>query len=767
MRLAGAVAEGKRNGRPPLSPAKRIKQDAKNKTRRNATDRARRLRRRKAKKQRERLEASAPCPVSTPISPPTVTPHPKGGMSAPPGPPTKNQEVPPPILSNFGNSEVSEGVDPLRVQVLELVVCDILTFVDYEISRRGASEAVGWRIQEDASPDIATDVVPLAAEAGAEKTVAVNKAAPQDGSQSDSGGQPPLSDGAENVIPDKEVPGLAASSEGDRPILPKMSVSPEKDHGVSTGVSEGFPGMPEILVPKLKVELDRLRGRFCPAMLFAGEFLSDWVFIPPSGMHDGMLRAITQTDIHKHQLILGPRELGKTTMALIGELFDGLMLRRLSTTHLSATDKLAEKKLRYIIDQLNDNKALQREFGLMPGRIQRQDEFQMKVGLRHPTVVTWNCAGFGGNIRGERESRIVADDTDVKEDSPQTWEKNYDKLHGTIMGALRNTDQAFKGQVVVLGNYLGEGCTVERLEDNDVADLPEHWQVHKFSAIELGPTQHLTKVPIGRSVWPELYSTKDLMDKRRVLNQGNAWSFETEWMNLRINPANRVWQREMFDKRYSELPPRHYMAAVGCLDPTDSQATTSDDCAVVSVAKCIGGDMAGYYYLLDVGAGKYTPRDAAGESMRQYIGPGGAGGSHVNPLCDSFYIEDKSNKGIGAMQQVVQDHARTNNVNMNIYRVVAKTYGDKLRRAKKVVDIGARGQILLPEFLTPPMKKFVEQMVMFEGTKQQANLKAIDDIHDAFVWCLLMLLDVKTANEDDDYIVEMGGRVRAPGAIAA
>ena len=534
-----------------------------------------------------------------------------------------------------------------------------------------------------------------------------------------------------------------------------LSAELEGSPATSAGVE-----MPHLWVPEYERELARLQKIYCPAMIFCGQFLSEWFFIPPSGMHDAMLRAITETDTQRHQLIIGPRELGKTPVALGGELYDGLMLRRLTTTHMSVTDRLAQKKLALLITQLEENKLLQNAFGIMPGKTTRQDEFQIKVGLRHPTTVTFQAIGFGGSVRGERESRIVGDDIDSKEDSPQTWEKNYLKIKGTVMGALRNTDDAFKGQVVMLGNYIGDGSTIDKLETIDAVELPEHWQVHKFSAIELGPTQHITKVPIGRSVWPQYLSTKELLEKRRVLNMGEAWSFEMEYMNQKVNPANRVWEREMFVERYDELPPRHRLAANVAIDGTDSQSTASDNVGIVSIAKCLEGEQDGFYYVLDCRIAKLTPNDTASEAMRQYIGRG----TKSNTFCDSAYVEDKSDKGIGALQQVILTKTRTNNVNMNLQRVVPKTYGDKRRRALKVVDIGRTGRILFPKHLSPDLKKLIEQLVMFTGTTSQGNLPGIDDGHDAFVWCLLMLIDVETSNDLSGKIIIQGGKVRAPGA---
>lgn len=549
----------------------------------------------------------------------------------------------------------------------------------------------------------------------------------------------------------------------DRLVVEK---APELEKLGLSGVLEGWETgpnfvVPTIVVPQLDAEVKRLEGVYCEAMVFAAQYLSEWCYLPPSAIHDPILRAITES-AGFHVLAIGPREFAKTTMALIAELHDGLKLRRLFQTHMSSTDRLAQKKLWKLIEQLDTNKALQHDFQLMPGRTQRQDYWEVKVGYAHPTIVTWQAVGWEGAVRGERESRIVADDIDKKEDSSLVWTKNYDKLHGTVMGALRNTDDAFLGQVVVLGNYIGDNCTVDLLERLDVVDLPHVWKMVKFAALELGNTEQITKIPVGRSVWPQYMSTKALEEKRRTMNQGEAWSFELEYLNLKVNPANRVWEPEMFEQTYTELPARHRLSACVCIDPTDSQSTASDQVAVISMAKCLEGPMEGYYYVLDCRIARLTPREVANEAMRQYVGTG----SKTNPVADACYIEDRSNRGIGALQQIVEDKARENNVAMNVHRVVPQTYGDKRRRALKVVDIGRQLRILFPQHLSADMRKLKEQLKMFTGQSQHSKLPAIDDGHDAFVWCLLMLREVFRADHpwDDEDLLTIRDIPRAVGA---
>jgi hypothetical protein len=441
-------------------------------------------------------------------------------------------------------------------------------------------------------------------------------------------------------------------------------------------------------------------------------------------------------------------------------LYDGVMLRRLTQTHMSINHRLAKKKLRILTKQLEENRQLQADFGILPGHPQTTEEFHVRIGLRHPTDICFQAVGFGSTVRGERESRLVADDVDDALESPLVWEGRYEKLKSTVLGALKRTDPEFAGQLIVVGNYVGEGCCVELLEKTDVVETPDMWRMHKFSALETGETEHKTMVAVGRSVWPEFRSTENLKELRRAMNLREAYAFEREYQNVNVPKGDRVWHREFFKERYDELPHRSMLAACTCVDPAETEQEADDHDGIVTMAKCIEGEKKGFYYVLDAFDRAVAPRDVALETIRQYIGPYEA----TNPRCDWTYVERKTKKGTGALAEVIQTVAREENVCMNIGYSVPRSFGDKRQRAFKVVDLARMGRILFPKHLSADMKKLIEQLVMFTGKGQMAKLSAIDDLHDAFVWCLIHLRGKKRSRANlMSQVTQAAGAPKAVG----
>jgi len=515
--------------------------------------------------------------------------------------------------------------------------------------------------------------------------------------------------------------------------LPSSNISP------AANIAAQNSAQPNIL-PAFAAEIGRLNAIYCPALVFAGQYLQDWCFLPPSWIHDRMLRDITQSD--KHCVIVGPREFAKSRISMIAELYDAIMLRRLDQMHVAADSTLAEAQLGHIIQQFETNAFLTNAFHIRAGKTQRADHYEIKIGKAHPTTVLFRARGFGGSIRGLHPSRIVLDDIETSMDGPSVMQKNYNEIHGTILGALKRTDTDIPGQLVVVGNYLGPHCTIRRIQDIDARDNHDQWISRTLSAIELGKTTEITRSVVGESVWPQFRTTEQLNDLRRTMNAGQAFSFETEYLNQLISPADTVWQPEMFAERWTELPPRHLLVGGVFIDPAEKVTERGDETAIVTLFKQVEGIDAGRIFVVDASIRKVSQPDLCKEAIRQYIS---ALGSRLIPFCDWCYVEGKTTKGDGALVALLRQTARENSVNMNLQTLVPQTYGDKRQRALKVVDIARQGKVMFPENLSADMRKLLEQLYIFTGKKDQ-HQSAVDDGHDAFVWGLMMMKDVTRHN---------------------
>jgi hypothetical protein len=182
----------------------------------------------------------------------------------------------------------------------------------------------------------------------------------------------------------------------------------------------------------------------------------------------------------------------------------------------------------------------------------------------------------------------------------------------------------------------------------------------------------------------------------------------------------------------------------------------------VTWAKCLQGDLEGHYFFVDARIERFPVKAAAAEVVRQYVGRGGL---PAMPSCEAAYLENKTAQSDSAMAVVIKDKAAMENViSFNLYQVVPKSFGDKRQRALRVQHLGLEGKLWIPKFMTPDQKKVIDEMCMFTG-KAERNMDAVDDGHDATVWVLLMMLDVKRPHSEQVWFTD--GETKAADFVEA
>jgi hypothetical protein len=490
-----------------------------------------------------------------------------------------------------------------------------------------------------------------------------------------------------------------------------------------------------------------LLKHYTQSMAFAIVYLPQWCWAEPGGMHNQMHFDVVETGLNC--AYAGPREMAKTATMQSIQIYNGVMLRRMTQMHISRDlESLGEKFLADIIEQFETNRILTDDFQLRPGRKQRSNHFEMLVGKRHPTKITFKARGFGGSVRGLHESLIILDDIESTKDSPTVMLENYVELHGTVFGATAHSNDDFSGQVVIVGNYLNEFCSLVKVMEIDVKQHPDVWIGRVFSALETGTTRDITGVEPGESTWPGFISTEDLLKKRAMMNAGGAYRFEIECMNMIVSIRDAVWTRQMFTNTFDQLPDPYNMTYRVAIDSAETLRETGDETAIVTWGKCLEGEAEGRYYFIDAHLRHMDQRSIAREAIRQYIGFG----SSEIPQCDTMYLENRTVGTLNALGELILEEARTENVAINLQMVTPGTgYGDKRERSRRASPIGRDGRIFVPVNPKPDQQRCMDQMCMFSGDKT-SHLSAVDDGHDACVWALNMLQPVTRRDSETVHI---------------
>lgn len=166
-------------------------------------------------------------------------------------------------------------------------------------------------------------------------------------------------------------------------------------------------------------------------------------------------------------------------------------------------------------------------------------EDKIVVRLRHPftreiSTLTIGAIGTGQQARGvlEDDTRItlyIIDDPDDEDNTltKDSMDKNFNKYLGNVAGLdMRN------GRVIIIGTPIREGCIVERLRG------ATGYTTRRYQAY----TEDNGEISV---LWPEMYSYKWLMDKKRELEELGALSkFYSEYMCEIVGDEDRLFKKE-------------------------------------------------------------------------------------------------------------------------------------------------------------------------------------------------------------------------------
>lgn len=471
----------------------------------------------------------------------------------------------------------------------------------------------------------------------------------------------------------------------------------------------------------------------------------------PAYWHDHVMR---QYLTGKHCAIAGPRRRGKSKVAQAYQMYQMLTLEWTYSLHICLSPELVLQHSQHIIQELETNTLLQKTFEIMPGRIQRGEHFEVKVGRRHPTRLIFEWMTRDGRPRGTGPHGIIIDDIDDTDDTAYVMEKYYNKVHSAIMGALEGFKDGH-AQMLVCGNYTGRQCSMRKFQEIDAVEHPEDWIVLTIPAIEEGETQHITKVPVGESVWPDKHSTEETLKKIAQMNVTRLKSGDMELQNKFADAADLIWFKEMFEDRFTELPPKQQRVSRVYIDSSQKVREAGDEWAIGRMTKVIDGPDKGAILLEKVRMAPFQPTDAADVVIELFIG----NGTSDMPQCEIVKMESKTDKGQDPFLALVQQRARMRNVFIPTEELVPAGK-DKRTRSQEAAPVGRSGAIRTPVHWDADMRRCIGQLCDFTG-KTETNMHAVDDGHDMFVWGVNDLKNVEAPEAQESKPIALKNKLGA------
>ena len=344
---------------------------------------------------------------------------------------------------------------------------------------------------------------------------------------------------------------------------------------------------------------------------WASEYLAHYLTAPPSQMHVWLVRELGRLHDERGRkfAIIAPRGSAKTTwVSKIYPLYCALRELEPYILLISNTAAQAEKNLAAIKRELEENKALARDFPMATGRGPVWNQSQVETRNR----VCIEAVGMGQKIRGRtfgshRPTLIVIDDLEHDEsvESPLRRQKALNWLHRAVVPA--GTEQT---NIFVLGTALHRDDTLHALRRTP------GWVSRTFSAILQEPARqdlwrdweslfknsnddaseqtagrfyeaHQTEMHDGAELlWPEREPLYDLMSLRATIGEA---AFQAEKQGRPMSSRLAEWPDDCFGPsiwfdRWPEL-----RARVIALDPSKGKTDVSDYSAFVMLGLGVDG----------------------------------------------------------------------------------------------------------------------------------------------------------------------------------
>jgi predicted phage terminase large subunit-like protein len=235
---------------------------------------------------------------------------------------------------------------------------------------------------------------------------------------------------------------------------------------------------------------------------------------------------------------------------------------------MSDTAKQSEELLGAIIEELETNERIIRDFGRIAGYVPPRAEEKKKwtaSEIRTLTDVKVIARGTNTRLRGikykqYRPDLIVLDD--IENDENVQSSEQREKLRNLFTKSILNLG-SHETQILMVGTILH----FDSLLMNIIENPPEGWFVKLYRAIES-----------NEPLWPEWW-TLDLLEKKK--EDIGSIAFEQEFMNNPLDPSQQV----LFTEEFYEGIDLNFCDCYAYLDLSSREKEQNDFCAIVTIAR--------------------------------------------------------------------------------------------------------------------------------------------------------------------------------------
>lgn len=277
-------------------------------------------------------------------------------------------------------------------------------------------------------------------------------------------------------------------------------------------------------------------------------------------------------DFTKHTRIAraAPRGHSKTTThSLVYPLWNILFQKRKFILLISDTQQQGNEILGAIVQELETNPRILRDFGSIAGFIPPTAEAKKKwttSDIVTTTEIKVMSRGWTGRMRGlkygaRRPDLIVLDD--VENDESTASELQREKLANVFYKSILNLGDE-ETQIIIVGTILH----FDSLLNNIIKDPPPEWEVKLQKAIEN-----------NKSIWSEYWPMKRLDAKRAEI--GNI-PFEQEYLQNPLDPSQQIIKPKEF---YEDTVDLTMVDCYGYIDLAISEKETADYTAIVTIGR--------------------------------------------------------------------------------------------------------------------------------------------------------------------------------------
>jgi hypothetical protein len=319
----------------------------------------------------------------------------------------------------------------------------------------------------------------------------------------------------------------------------------------------------ELAPPSNPARDRRLRRAKRDLEYFARTYLPHLCEAPFADFHrEDWRRSRAAEPVCGDDLLAAPREHAKTTACGIIPVMHRILFgRERFVLWCSETDEVASRRVLQLRRELEDNKAIRRDFGDLRGFPWRADLFTTATGASVGGIGRLSQVRGICDAAGERPTLVVLDDIEDGADykNPANVAAVADWLEEKVINSL-----ARGGRIWWRGTIVHERCLLKRYLDEE----------------RLPCAMHRADGDDGAALWPEWWPRERLDAQRQKIGSAR---YEKEFNQRPIDPAVQDFRLEMFPFfDPAEIPddwPRY-----GGVDPAISQSRKAARFALADIA---------------------------------------------------------------------------------------------------------------------------------------------------------------------------------------